>query len=118
MKRNDIIIYGAIIGVIAILVLFVFLQPSIEGKYDDFAKCLTNSGAKMYGTDRCSHCSDQKILFGSSFSHVNYINCDYQRNECIAAGVDRYPTWIINNKVNLGSQSLATLASLSGCSLE
>lgn len=34
---------------------------------DDFAKCLTEKGAKMYGTSWCGHCKNQKALFGDSF---------------------------------------------------
>jgi hypothetical protein len=48
-------------------------QPS---RYDTFADCLTESGAKMYGTDWCPHCKNQKKLFGSSFDKVDYINCE------------------------------------------
>ncbi|MFH1400946.1 MAG: hypothetical protein ABIH41_05485, partial [Nanoarchaeota archaeon] len=33
---------------------------------DDFARCLTQSGATMYGASWCPHCNDQKEMFGSS----------------------------------------------------
>lgn len=107
---------------IVILVYFIYLwisEPGTgePGKYDDFAKCLTENGAVMYGTDWCHFCQNQKSLFGKSFSYINYKNCDYERQECNNAGVKGYPTWHINNTNYEGVQNLWKLAGLTGCSL-
>src|SRR3989344_3569664 len=58
-----------VIGLIAIF-LFLWSTPIIDfkpGKYDPFAQCLTDNGAKMFGAYWCPHCSDQKKMFGSSW---------------------------------------------------
>jgi hypothetical protein len=31
---------------------------STAGKYDNFAKCLTEKGVEMYGASWCSHCQN------------------------------------------------------------
>lgn len=87
------------------------VQPD---QYDEFAKYLTEQGVKMYGTEWCPHCKNQKKLFGNSFQYVDYIDCDKNRNECSIAGVNGYPTWKINNQNYLGEQSIERLVQLSG----
>ena len=83
------------------------------GEYDEFAKYLTEKGVKMYGTEWCSHCKNQKKLFGDSFQYIDYIDCDKNRQECLSAGVQGYPTWRINEQNYPGEQSLERLAQLS-----
>lgn len=80
---------------------------------------LKQVGAKMYGGFSCSHCHDQKQLFGKeAFRQINYIECDPkgknpQPDLCKAANVQGYPTWKINGKSVSGTQSLEELATLS-----
>lgn len=90
-------------------------QPS---RYDTFADCLTESGAKMYGTDWCPHCKNQKKLFGSSFDKVDYINCERNQKKCKEAGIKGYPTWIFKDGSGAaGTQQLKTLADRTNCQL-
>lgn len=69
----------------------------------------------MYGTDWCVHCQAQKELFGRSFRNIIYINCDKAPDKCDAAGVERYPTWVIGDQKFSGTQPLQKLASVSEC---
>jgi|SRR3989344_2807455 len=89
-------------------------KKEIQSQYEDFAKYLTEQGVKMYGTEWCSHCKNQKKLFGNSFQYINYTDCDKDRNECDIAGITGYPTWKINNKAYPGEQSIKRLTQLSG----
>lgn len=91
------------------------------GQYDSFAQCLTRSGAKMYGAYWCSHCQNQKKLFGSAWQYINYIECSLpggsgQTKTCEEAKIDGYPTWEMGNGERLsGEISLSELASKSNC---
>ena len=91
----------------------------VASPMDDFAKCLTEKGAKFYGASWCPHCKDQKDSFGSSLQYVKYIECatsSGQTMECDAAGVDRYPTWIFADGSKLtGNLPFDALASKTGC---
>jgi glutaredoxin len=87
------------------------------GKYDDFAKCLSEKGAVMYGAEWCSRCKDQKMLFGKSFKYVTYVECPENPKLCKEKGIERYPTWIIDDVSYEGVQRLEKLGSLTGCSL-
>lgn len=116
--KNKVLIGIGIFALISLGVFFLFLgEEDLPGQVDGFANCLTENGVIMYGTEWCSHCKNQKELFGSSFQYVNYIDCDKNKNECIAAGVKGYPTWKINGENYPGEQSFERLSNLSGCDI-
>ena len=104
-------------AVVLLVILTWLALPTASGEYDTFATCLTDSGAVMYGTDWCSHCQAQKAMFGSSFENVKFVNCDFDKDACLIAGVTGYPTWVINGESYPGQKPLVQLASLSGCEL-
>ncbi len=84
------------------------------GQYDEFAQYLTQQEVKMYGTDWCPHCKNQKKLFGNSFQYIDYIDCDWDGELCEVAKIRGYPTWNIDGQNYPGEQSLERLASLTG----
>ena len=106
-----------IVAIIIFTVVFYFYTHSLNN-HDDFAKCLSLKGAEMYGTEECHYCKAQKQLFGNSFKYINFIDCDKYREICLKAGIEGYPTWIINNTKYEGKQSLEYLSYLTGCKLE
>lgn len=90
---------------------------------DGFAQCLTEKGAKFYGSKNCGWCEKQKELFGESLQYVNYIECidpetDQWSELCRGAGVDAVPTWEIGGEMNPGFKTLEQLSELIGCPLE
>jgi hypothetical protein len=97
-------------------------QPQSE-KMDTFAKCLTKKNAVMYGSFLCSHCDDQRKLFGDSFKYIHYV--EYSQNglpqdvnACKFAQVRFTPTWILANGERLvGIQQLKQLSDKTGCIL-
>lgn len=115
-----------IVGVFVIVVAIIYFGGRGEaevGKYDDFAKCLDDSGTKMYGAYWCPHCSNQKELFGASAKHIPYVECDPRGNNadkaaCDAAGVQGFPTWVFPDGTRIsGETSLRQLSISSGCEL-
>lgn len=86
--------------------------------YDTFAKCLTEKGVVMYGTDWCPHCKNEKARFGSSFQYVTYVECSKEPKQCIEAGVKGVPSWIFpDGRKFEGEQGLQKLSEESGCPL-
>lgn len=90
------------------------------------AKHLNSIGAKMYGAFWCSHCVEQKQMFGrEAAKELNYVECfpgGYRKGtimakECIDAGLEGFPTWVINGKVLSGEKDLLELAKESGFEL-
>jgi hypothetical protein len=101
-----------------------FPRVSAENKnLDSFAKCLTQNKVKMYGLFWCTHCADQKELFGDSFQYVTYVECGVPgtrraTEECKAAGIKHTPTWTFSDGTRReGLVPLADLAKQSGCKL-
>lgn len=88
---------------------------------DDFAKCLTENGATMYGAWWCPHCQEQKADFGPSFKFVNEIECGAGRgqfNTAACPDITSTPTWTDSSgKSYAGRQALSELATIYGCQL-
>ncbi len=102
------------------LVLFIAGCSKTEpiADYDHFVKCLTAKGIKLYGTEWCGHCRQQKKLFGDSVEYLNFIDCDKNAKECKEAGIKAYPTWVIDGKNYLRQFDITTLAGMSKCDLK
>ena len=62
MKKSTKII--ALIIILVLAVIFFTRNKDVEaGEYDNFAKCMTDTGAVFYGSFQCTHCTTQKNLF-------------------------------------------------------
>lgn len=113
MKK--ILIISALVLVLVFMASYKKREPSI---YDAFAECLAEKGARMYGTEWCPHCKDQKEVFDGAFDKIDYIDCDLKSLQCKEAGVTGYPTWILADGEKLiGTQDLETLADKTSCEL-
>jgi len=88
------------------------------------AEALTAKGVKFYGAYWCTHCEDQKEMFGSALEKLNYVECAIpgqqgQVKECTDAGVSSYPTWIFpDGSIQTGVMSFEQLAERAGISLD
>ena len=108
--------YYVIAAVVGILILataaYSLYSISKPSPYDDFAKCLTEKGAVMYGAmDWCKYTQAQKGMFGKSFRYVNY----HEFTEL--PEIRKTPTWVINGAWHENVQSFDKLAALTGCNL-
>ena len=97
-------------------------SPSTLGPYDNFAKCIKNSGAKLYSAFWCEFCAKQKELFGSSAQYLPYIECsnsDKTPNDfCLAQKVYGYPIWDFADGTRAtGLQTLDQLSAKTGCKI-
>ena len=101
---------GRVIAIAGVLVLVIgglaVYAVTLPGEYDDFAKCLTEKGAMMYGEDWCKYTNAQKNMFGKSFKYVNYQ---------VKTGLKLRPTWIIDGNTYETVQTFERLSSLTGC---
>ncbi|AIE74510.1 MULTISPECIES: vitamin K epoxide reductase family protein [unclassified Synechocystis] len=86
----------------------------------ELAEFLTAKGILNYGAFWCPHCYDQKLLFGKeAFEKITYIECDPagknpQTQVCVDTGIQSFPTWGIDGKLNPGVKTLQELAELTG----
>ncbi len=106
------------LGIVVLLILAAGAYRAFTpGYYDDFAKCLKEKGAVMYGAmGWCKYTQGQKAMFGKSFKYVNYHEFgDYPEEQY--GKIAKTPTWIINDKVYQNTQSLSDLSKETGCPL-
>lgn len=89
----------------------------------DFAKCLTEKGAKFYGASWCGHCQNQKKMFGEFAEFLPYIECSTpdgndQTAVCKENNIASYPTWVfVDGSRESGELSLQKLSEKTGCQL-
>lgn len=120
--RNRIIIAVVTIFILGLIGSLVFYSVK-PGKLDGFAQCIKDKGAKFYGAYWCSHCQNQKELFGASKNILPYVECSHfdgrtQVKECADAGITGYPTWVFADQSRLsGEVDLSVLAEKTGCQL-
>ena len=121
-------------GVVRMIIIAVLIVGAFGGAYrlgrrkrtsrlDTFAQCLAGKQAKMYGVYWCTHCAEQKEMFGSSFQYIPYVECGIRgsRGEearCLQAGVKHFPTWEFGNGERVeGALPLQLLGAKTGCGL-
>ncbi len=114
-KSKKFKIYSTLIVIFIALVFsvgaYTFINSKKPGIYDNFAKCLSEKGAVMYGADFCQYSHAQKGMFGKSFKHINYK--DFSENSDIRIT----PTWIYGGEKFERVQSFERLSELTGCSI-
>ena len=104
-------------------IIWLIVTPGKPSKYDDFAKCIKDSGAIFWGAFWCPHCQKQKAMFGSAQKLLPYVECSNpdgasQNQVCNDAKVSGYPTWVFPNGTRLtGEQTFEDLAKNSSCVL-
>lgn len=121
-KENKIIL--VVVVVIIGIITFIFAKNTnniVSNKYDEFAKCITEKEAVMYGAESCSHCKAQKSIFGDSFKYVNYIECPDNISFCIERGIEGYPTWLIGTSTKIEGfnkdTTMQEISNATGCLL-
>lgn len=115
-KNNMKLIIVVVVIALAALVTYQAIQASVEDPVKSaLAQCLTANEVAMYGVDSCPACIQQKTLFGSSFKHIDYAECD-KTNRCSEKGVTSTPTWINADDERLvGVRQLGELAEFGNC---
>ena len=111
-----------IVGIVLLISVFLlgysaYTFAQKPGNYDDFAKCLAEKGAVIYGNDACQYTNRQLNFFGNSKKYLNYVKCSESRELCDQKGVRSTPTWEIQGQTYPQVQTFERLATLSGCKL-
>lgn len=95
------------------------VKPATAQTAASLAYHLKQAGAKMYGAFWCPMCQRQIQVFGDAFSQVPHIEC-YPNGgngalnpQCEKAGIQGYPTWVINGRTYRGLKSIEQLAEIS-----
>lgn len=110
-----------VVGLIALFALNRGDKGPSSSELDNFAKCITENGAVMYGAFWCPHCARTKKAFGDSFEYVKYVECDprgdnEQSELCINKNIDKYDTWEFADGSRIVSEpTFQQLSEKTGC---
>ncbi len=113
----------AVIVIIAGLVYWSYYEANKPSKYDTFAQCVADSGAKFYGAFWCVHCQSQKKMFESAARLLPYIECSSPDAKsllpiCQEKNIESFPTWIFaDGSSQTGEMQLPALAEKTKCEL-
>lgn len=123
MKIKFIVFVIVLVIIVVAFGIYTGAKPEKSGELDDFAKCIKSSGAQFYGTFWCSHCQNQKKLFGTSREYLPYVECSTedgteQTEICKEKGIEGFPTWVFADGTRLsGELSLQVLSEETKCAL-
>ena len=113
-------ILGAVALISAIGIDYTSLvKPATAQTAASLAYHLKQAGAKMYSASWFPMCRRQIQVFGDAFTQVPYIECFLNGREgglisqCEKAGIQGYPTWVINGRTYRGLKSIQQLAEIS-----
>lgn len=108
-----------IVTLIALIIIFasttVYSNSKKPGSYDDFAKCLTEKGAIMYGNTFCTYTAKQLNFFGKSEKYLKYVKCANNQELCDNKGIETTPTWEIDGEMYPQVQTFEQLSKITGC---
>ena len=124
-KNKALLIVAVVIVFAAALLAYGQYQQksSFDPRLAGLAKCLKDSGATFYGTFWCSHCQNQKEMFGTEAGELPYVECSSpdgrsQLPVCTEQEITGYPTWVFADGSRAsGSLSAEDLAARTGCEL-
>ncbi|MEK7541854.1 MAG: thioredoxin domain-containing protein [Patescibacteria group bacterium] len=122
-KQSRLIVWIAIITVLAGGALLLVRYQSQPGALDLFAQCLKEKGAIFYEAFWCPHCQNQKAMFGKSAKLLPYVECSTpdgksQLQICKDKNIEGYPTWeFTDGSRESGEVSLGRLSEKTGCPL-
>lgn len=63
---------------------------------------LKNSNAVCYGAEWCGFTKKQLAETQSFSDAYTYVDCESDKEKCKEAGINAYPTWVINGKKHEG----------------
>lgn len=115
--------YAGIVTLAVLLGILLNYSADAPGKYDNLARCLGEKGVTFYGAFWCSHCQEQKQLFGKSAKLLPYVECSTpdgkaQTAICISKKIEGYPTWEFADGTRMAAiLNPQQLAEKTGCEL-
>jgi thiol-disulfide isomerase/thioredoxin len=125
-KIARIVVFTVIVLSLVVIMKLIVGATKVSAKYDQFAECLVNKGAKFYGAFWCPHCQAQEATFGMSRDKMANLglykecsNPDQSENDfCKALGIEGYPTWIFADGSRVAHElKVEELATKTTCAL-
>jgi len=108
------------IVIIVVVVAFGVYLSSRGGNPPDgtltkeVAQCIGENSV-LYVQLGCTHCEEQKEMFGENYKYIETIDCFYNKTLCADEQISGTPTWVRNGEQYVGVQSIEKLREITGC---
>jgi hypothetical protein len=112
--KKDTKVYLTLVIIIILIIIGIFWIRNNGEVSKELAQCI-GERSELYVQLGCKACKTQEEMFGKNYQYLNTIDCLYERQECINAGILGTPTWIINGEKYSGVKSIERLKELTGC---
>ena len=117
VNKKKYVVFSLLILIIIFSLITIYSYSKKPGEYNEFAQCLTDKGAIIYGNDYCSYTNIQLNYFGKSKKFLNYVKCADNEKLCNEKGIKTTPTWEIDGKMYEQVQTFEKLSLITGCKL-
>ncbi len=112
--KKDTKVYLISVIIVILIIAGIFWMKNNGTVSKELAECI-GENSELYVQSGCGACKTQEEMFGKNYQYLNTIDCAYERQECLDAGIIGAPTWIINGEKYLGVKSIEKLKELTGC---
>jgi len=114
MKKDNKIYLSLVIIVLIIIAGIYYFKGNNETPEEKIAECI-GKNSLLYVQLGCSHCKTQEEMFGENIKYLNKIDCHFEPQKCIDAGITGTPAWAIKGEKYPGVKSIEKLKQLTGC---
>lgn len=117
--------YGlwTLLGGLIIALIIIATDPLKPAGMEYFTRCITKSGAILYGTETHEYTPQQLELFGEFARNINFVECrdletEKQIGICKEKEIPLYPMWELQDGSKYGGiKTIEQLAELTGCAI-
>ena len=117
MKKEKLITISVVILILLVaggVIFFKNTSFTVKDTPSEEAAKWIGEHSVLYILPTCSHCKEQKDLFGVNVKYLNMIDCSKNVQTCINSGIEATPTWVIDGQKYVGVQSIEKLKELTG----
>jgi len=114
MDKKSIKTYSILVVIVIVIILIISYAKSNGNSDERTIQCIADNSLFVV-KEGCSACASQKKILEGYSDKFEITDCSYEPQKCVDLGIDRVPTWIINNEKHVGVRSIEELKELTGC---
>jgi hypothetical protein len=114
MRRKEILAIALLFAAVIVIILIIRFVKGDGSESEKVMMCIANK-SEIYYSRTCVACASQEDILGNYFDVFQKTECIAEKQKCRDAEIERYPTWIIDNKKYIGVHTISQLRMLTGC---
>ena len=114
MDKKSIKIYSILVIIVIVIILIISYTKGNGNSDEKTIQCIADNSLFIV-KEGCSACASQKKILEGYLDKFEMVDCAYETEKCVELGIERVPTWIIDNEEYVGVKSIDELKELTGC---